>query len=548
MSVIFRKPIKYVKNGEAVSAPVTNRPISDVAANLQAVTDRLELFGSGSQLALADVTVDPACQVGSPVVYRTDKFVPAVVDPGAGLFRADGVVLSKLSAAVATIVLSGVATIDLSAVTDDTDAGVYYLTGIAGRLSTTPSVWPVPVLLRMANDEVLVYGASQVAGGASHEHRSAYLPHHRTAGGEAGWEAVALLPGQPAGAQYKYVNSAFVDQIAAGYVGGSTWSATQFDGDGRGLELDDTVIVLNNYGLWWLGDFPPGDPNGSASSDSGGPRRLRLSTFASPYSTGTVVRTLVGQTGGPIRVTNCDGGADPFGNLKVEFDDSLAVGVTDRTGYLAFKGYQGGKIASGPVVEGLKAGNSSVLLTGPTAPVDPLNLAAGVMHVGVTEVRANLNPDGRVVLPQTVRLDDLRQRYLDGIDYLAMPPDRTSSGVYKLRMPGSDAVVGSPTFTLSVVFYAEGTGTLPAVVVGYKRLPRPGASGGSGTPPVSFTAVTFPSSGTAVTAGNYVRIDSSPIAGFAADDVLVFQIARSAPDGYTAHLGLMDVVGVLDTP
>lgn len=546
---VWTKPIRFVTDGEPVSAPVTNRPTRDTQANLDALRERVEDSSTGSRLVAFAVALDPTAPVGCPVALEGGTYVPSSLDPAGGRFRVDGVVRSKLTATTGDVTLNGQDEIDLSAVTDDTAAGVYYLGPADGRLSASPPTWAVPVLVRGDDGSVLVFGGRS-GQETAHTHQAVYAQHRRSDGSDPGWQSAAGFPtGRPTGASYKYVNSTAIDRLVALSVPGATYSVTQFDGYGRGTELDDTVVQLTPGGLWWLGEFAPGDATESTSSASGGPMRLRLSAYASPYSTGAVVRSLVSPAGGPIVVENCDGTTDPYGNLRVRYDGELAVSSTTDPGATAFKAYEDdGTVAAGPVVSGLRAADSTVVLSGGVlVDVDPDDPAAGQMRAGAVLLRADLSPDGRVVLAQTVRIDDLRQRDSNGLYYLAMPADRTSEAVVKFRLPGPDAVTAGMTFTISLLLLAQTTGSLPPVTLSYKRLPRP-AAGDSETPPASFTALTFSSSGVAVTSGDYARVDSSAVAGVEADDVIVVKISRPAPDAYAGEVGLFDLAGFLTAP
>lgn len=546
---VWKKPIRFVTDGEPVSAPVTNRPVRDAQANLDALRERVEGAATGSRLVAFAVSVDASAPVGCPVVLEGDTYVPSSLDPAGGRFRVDGVVRAKLTSTTGDVTLGGQDEIDLTAVTDDTASGVYYLGPADGRLTASPPTWAVPVLVKGDDGSVLVFGG-RAGQETAHTHQAVYAQHRRSDGSDPGWQDASAHPvGRPSGAAYRYVNSAAVDRLVALAVPGTTFSVTQFDGYGRGTELDDTVVQLTPGGLWWLGEFAPGDATESTSSASGGPMRLRLSAYASPYSVGAVVRSLTAPAGGPIVVENCDGTADPYGNLRVRYDGAAAVSSTTDPGATAFKAYEDdGTVAAGPVVSGLRAADGTIVLSGGSlVAVDPDDPSAGQMRAGAVLVRANLSPDGRVVLAQTVRLDDLRQRDLNGLYYLAMPADRTSSAVIKFRLPGPDAVTAGMTFTISLLLLAETTGSLPPVTVSYKRLPRP-AVAASETPPASFTAVTFSSSGTAVVSGDYARVDSAAIAGVEADDVIVVKIVRSAPDAYAGEVGLFDLTGFLTAP
>lgn len=547
---VWARQPRFVADGEPVSAPVTNRPTRDLQQNLDAVRERVEQSSVGSRLVVFGVSISSTCPVGCPVVFEGGTYVASDLDPAGGRFRVDGVVRAKSTATIGDVTLSGLDAIDLSAVSDDTDAGVYYLGATAGRLVTRPPTWAIPVLVKGDDGSTLVFGPGRAAAETAHTHRSVTVPHRRSDGGDPGWQSAAGHPvGRPLGATYKYVNSTAVDGLVATAVPGSTFSVTQFDGFGRGVELDETVVQLTPSGLWWAGDFAPGEATESSSSASGGPMRLRVSTYASPHSTGAVVRSLVAPAGGPIVVENCDGTGDPYGHMRVRYSGVDRTGRSDDPGGSALKAYaDDGTTVAGPVVSGLRAADSSVVVSGGSlVPVDPANPAAGQMRAGAVLLRANLNPDGRVVTAQTVRLDDVRQRDSAGLYYLAMPADRSSEVVVKFRLPGPDALATGSVFRLSLLLLAETTGSLPPLVVSYKRLPRP-TDGASQTPPASFTSLVYASSGLAVVSGDYARVDSAQISGVQPDDVLIVKIRRPAPDAYAGEIGLFDLAGFLVTP
>lgn len=151
--------IRYVNNGEAVQAGTPNRPMGDLAAQIQYLWSLIQQ-SSGSQALFARLqTVEPAAVVGQPVFYnsitkRFERGIVAVapVPLGNVITLADsaqiwGLVFQKINSTLADIVLCGFVPLDISAaVGGQVTAGLYYLSGSTpGGLQDTRPAVAVPV-------------------------------------------------------------------------------------------------------------------------------------------------------------------------------------------------------------------------------------------------------------------------------------------------------------------------------------------------------------------------------------------------------------------
>jgi hypothetical protein len=154
--------IKFIKEGEPVSAGTPNRPLRQLDQNIQYLWDVIDASNMGSTVYAREVLVESTVEVGMPVYWdaaesRFDKAIAKMDnDPVTGGIKNSelagvwGIVSKKHEANNADILLFGYAEIDISAATDSeglVPAGLYYLSGTnAGKLITQSSAVSIPVL------------------------------------------------------------------------------------------------------------------------------------------------------------------------------------------------------------------------------------------------------------------------------------------------------------------------------------------------------------------------------------------------------------------
>jgi hypothetical protein len=155
-----------------------------------------------------------------------------------------------------------------------------------------------------------------------------------------------------------------------------------------------------------------------------------------------------------------------------------------------------------------------------------------------------------LIIPQVVRLIDVRERYENDIMYLGFPSGIQTSVRYKFKLPGADGfpVSGQVKLRLWVTGDAS-TSALPKFDVSYRRLPR--ATTAENIPvtdtnldwdAASLTSGTF---GT-ITADQYLEVDTEAFS-VEESDVVLFTVTRNlnGDDGYAGEIGILDAVAVL---
>ena len=65
--------INFVRDGEPVSAGVTNRPTHQLQQNINYIWDVLSASGLGSTVVIRKATVDASVKVGQPVYFSSSS-------------------------------------------------------------------------------------------------------------------------------------------------------------------------------------------------------------------------------------------------------------------------------------------------------------------------------------------------------------------------------------------------------------------------------------------------------------------------------------------
>jgi hypothetical protein len=332
------------------------------------------------------------------------------------------------------------------------------------------------------------------------------------------------------------------------------------------------LVTFDRYGIWWMsdcyGDVPwptdyvSGDAPGVLSSESldsvssvgaDCPRAERMRVIVSfLHMLFTTARTMVTslQPGAnePLEFVNCDGVVANTGDLWARLRLQALLAPNEYYGGQVFKELVGPGLTFGLgwVTEGLVAASTQVLLTGshqrllnPALPGSPTN---PVVHQGVVRVDVDIDPAERELSPQIVRLGDALERmYLD-VPYIALPEGRDSGIRLRFNVPAI-GLPTTPVVKIRVMLFGRANGSLPPLVMTYRRLARPGVTPTTLTG--ADTTVAFPVENLAVLADQAHEVESDPFT-VAAGDTLLVSIERVAGSGYnSAEVGLIRTAGII---
>jgi hypothetical protein len=525
--VAFNENVEHVQDGEAVKEGVAARPTRQLEENVKNLRDRFEDAALGKALYDYDVTLEPECDVGTPVYWNPEalRYERALAGAEAG---ADGVLRPLDSCFVAGIVRLKTADNrgDLLTLGRDQIEGVsrafesqnavpgaYYLSAKhPGKLvhrADRPAAG-VPVLVLYDGDEVLV--APSVKDFAlDHLHLRFELAcrpagthvapndgeRHVVLDGDAsvpGWLPAghnALGGNAPAGAAFGYNLAADTELAALWPPVPAEAAALLWDKDGDGAREaplgQDGLVMIDAYGIWWMsdayGDVPwpvdwsaPTSTSSISSAQPEQPRSRRMRAYvqfsrANYLTWPNVVTRLTPAADSPIQLVDRRGQAATTGDLTAVYQSA------DR--YLPFVKTQ----LSGAAAE-----------------------AAAF-----------------------------------GVGYWALPQGQASTVFLKLRLP-SAGLPAAPRLAVRLVLLGRTAGTLPKLTVAYRRL-----AAGSVTEAKALESdeqgLTLDTE-RAVAADRYVLVAADGFEVKAGETVLV-SVRRDGADGYGGEVGLADVEGVL---
>lgn len=587
--------INFVREGEPVAAGVTNRPTQQLQQNINYLWEVLSASGLGSTIVIRRATVDASVKVGQPVYFSSSSkaFEQALATVASGTVDGHvvaaesaqvwGVVLQKLSSTLADILVSGYSALNLSeAVTGTVTAGLYYLSGSTpGKLVNTRTPVTIPVLRADGNGNVLVlpqfadfidrhvhYKFDLVCQPAGTYTEPALNARHSISVPDAtlpGWLPAghASFNGTaPAGAMFGY-------NLAAHPALKNVWpplpaseAYLEFDRGTTGFTGvpvgESGACIINRYGIWWMSDcyndvpWPTAynSPGFSISlsdpPDAECPRRTQMAMriwFTKPsFATDATVVTSLTSLDPRLVVTCVDGTPASVGALNVDLDLNF-ISTAGNTGYQVLKEIDGNSFKQGPVCEGLYTSSSAVTLSSPSRRrLIVGNTSSPWLYQGPVEISV-VPTESREIEVQLIRLDGVEEQFYEDVTYLGFAAANESSIRCKLHVPSSTGFA-SPIISLKLRILGRAAGTLPALTVTARRLPKPSAGSSLALPlTASEFAVTIVTTATLSGSNRYIEVSSTAFA-VADGDTLLFTVQRNS-DAYAGEVGILQMTGIL---
>lgn len=593
--------LRLIRDGEPVTAGVTNRAPAQNDRNIRYLWDVLQAANLGSTVYARKVTVESAAVVGM-ALYLNDgqsRFERGLAmmdsDPQTGLLTTSksshiwGVVTYKHNATLADLLLFGYAELDISAATDETPAaGLYYLSGVdSGKLVSQRPPVSVPVLRHDGNGKVFVnpqwidladrhhhYKFSLVcqpagthtppAPGGRHEitdpsvNQRGWLPaNHTSFNGKA-----------PEGARWGYNLNAHaalkniwpplpVSNVCL------IWNKG-LDQDVNGGEVplgSQGLCLIDRNGLWWMSDCY-GDVPWPVNYDSGNPLSLsdgynecprdlymELLLYFTKINFADETRVVTSlQSIDPRIVVRCvDGVAAQAGDLIIDLDLNLVVDGNATRGCTVFKELDDEKFKRGKVVEGVYAASANVSFVSDqsTIKLDPDDNTSEDVYQGMIGIAVSLEPT-RELPVSFVRHDGTTEEFFQDNVYIGMAAGEYTKYRGHINVPADLSLV-SPQMQLRFRILGRAAGVLPALTLTARRIARP--SNGLSTPAnlplnVDEFNVALTTTATLASANQYVEATSSAFT-VAAGDVVLFTLSRSDADSYVGEVGILQQVGIV---
>jgi hypothetical protein len=599
--------VRHVNDGEAVNGAIDSRPTRALEGNTQYLKDRIDSAELGEGVLAYGETVEAGALVGMPVyrnnvTARYERALAAVeIDPVSGMFMATassdcvGIIVFKYNATKADILLSGRQLVDISAAVAGASvgaapAGRYYLSSFtAGMLVQQRPPVSVSVLIYTDDGYAIVQpvmrdfledhihykvqlyaqpAGTNVTGGGIHTIGSpnpnlpGWLPaNHAIFNGRA-----------PTGAAYGY-NLSQHPQLARIFPPLPASGAVIFLDRGENY-LGGSLVPMgtnglcsvDSFGIWWMSNCQgdaPWPENWTAPiaelppNPSTGPECPRLEEFQIILSytmmvfttERTTVTSLRPAANSPLVFTNCDGDDATTGDLYAGIDLAFLVDPADNApGFMAFKTFdaESETFKRGPVVEGLLAGSGCTLSS--TNPAPPVN--GVVLHQGSVTVNVNTSP-AEIELPaDLIRLAQTQERFHLDIPYIGFDAGRDTNLRMRFYVPPDGLPTNPAMVGIRMQLIGRSAGTLPALTLSYRILPRPVSTDGLFTPVatnlpgLALETVLGIVTALPIGADQYIEVESGQITVNAGDTILV-TLTRNSNDGYGGEVGLMRPVGIM---
>lgn len=582
LNPVWNPTINHVTDGEPVAGAVDSRPTKELESRTEYLKGRLDAIDGGNAVLDRDQPLLPGMLLGTPVYWDsgTNQYKPArsgrTLDPLTG--EPDvipesyvlGLLWSKDTDYRGTILVGGIAELDMTAQAGGNSAGDRYLSDLSGVLSLTPSGPYVALVL--GNGRVSV-NPSYRNFAEAHRHLSADLITEAAGTPGISDDRVVInsanpaLPGwlpanhpifnglAPDKAQFGY-NLSQDPTLAAAWPPDPAYGAQVIWDRGEGGTFVpvglDALVYVDNFGIWWMSDCQGYEPwldpllSGPTSSSSGanncppyGPSRMTLlfTQAAGSSAPGAVVSLQPADSS--VEILSCETGEIATqGNLKIRFNPAAATVEEGNLDPNAFKsieqGDDGPKYTRGPVAVGLRAADGSVTVSGS----ETFSSGGNTYAHGLINITTNLSGATGVLIPSLVRLEDVRQRFYEDIPLIGFPANQVSSLRLQFTVPPN--LPSATNFRLNLTLMGAVSGTIPNLTFTYRILPKV-------TVPTSIPTVDTPfvfATTQVITSNQYYDIGSNPLS-VNPGDKLLFSITRSGTLGYSGEVGLIQAYGVL---
>ena len=458
--------LDYIRNGEAVSAEITNRPLQELTQRTDYLKALLDTLSVGQAIFDLDVAMSMDVQEGFAVYWdeTNQEYAPALAAlsyTAEGVYggNADsayvlGICAGKSSQTRGTVVFGGRAVdVDFSNAIEGEaalSAGPYYLSASeAGKMTRDRPPVGIYVMFGLNSTEAIVAPTARDVLD-DHVHYRLPLTYGDVVNGPSGaqgWTDVYDVSLAPVGARFRYV----VEEDASVYKLFPFYppTAVYFEIDGIGSN-EKVIIDLN--GIWWIDESHEPDEYALMTVYYA---KMALST------SNLLVRTLQPWTAdSPLTVVDCNGVAATSGDLYVKL--SLLFEQQDEItpGWLVFKELTDSQqFKRGPVVQRLRSASQEISVT--------INSGEGytwedgfysgdliLTYNSPTTVARNLDPT-------LTKLNGALQEDYNGIPYIGLPSQSYQSGVsFRFDVP-EIGLSGNFTFEFNAWIYSSTAGTFP---------------------------------------------------------------------------------------
>lgn len=456
--------LDLIRNGEGVSAEVTNRPLIELTQRTDYLKSLIDMLSLGR--AIFDIDMPMAINVleGQPVYWDSvnQEYAQAQAQlsyNAEGIYggNADsayvvGICAGKSSQTRGTVLFGGSAEgIDFSNALEgggSLEAGPYFLSATEpGKMTKSRPAVGIYVMFGQGETGAVVAPSPREVL-EDHIHYRLELADGAIVDGSGGvgWTDTFNVSLAPNGARFRYI----VEEDAPVYALFPFYPASSIYFEIDGVGANEKVIIDLN-GIWWVDtNFEPDHYE-----------RMTVYYAKSTLSTSnTLVRTVQPWTmTSPLSVVNCRGEPATAGDIYLKLDLLFEQQDENTPGWLVFKELTTSQqFKRGPVVQRIRSASQELSLT--INGVNGYDWGDGYLSGDLILTYNSPTSVSRSLDPTLTELYGAMQEDYNGIPYVAFPPQSFQSGVsFRFDVPKL-GLAGDFTMTFNAWLYSSTAGSL----------------------------------------------------------------------------------------
>lgn len=552
-----KRNISYINANDPVSAAITNKPLSQLKQETEELQSKFDATEAGNTLIYRDIPCDSSVKVGMPVywdgeaqcckpAYLAAELNNLTLEYETGT-PADciGLAYKKNSNYSADILIAGI--VDFPALSDylEGQTGRFYLGSAPGSLSIVPNAQAFPLgvvlgTLGPCDSAYRVYvNPSYTNNLLQHQHYSVDLKPDN-------WEWFSVEDEHSPANCYVYqidddedLSKVWppvpLDAISATI----DWADSSETIGGKELTVNkpNSLIQINEYGIYWMGANDPAIPTTSSGFLQA---RITLHFSKIRYATrNAFVTSIQPDTNQPFKFVDCRGREATSGDLYAQFTlNKEVVDSTDYDGYTLKQITDDWKSEMVPTVNGLYVSGNASVRGSKTFTYRDKTYYAGAVKLDISPYAANTE-----IAPQIIKVGAAQEREVYGITYLGLPAGRSSSLRLKFEIPANYSE-NPVSFKLRMQCIASIEGTYADATIKYYKVARATTAQDLQNLEVGAQTIACEFAKT-VEPHTMFEVESSAITIDPGDTVIV-TISRESENSYNADLAIARIHGILN--
>ncbi len=504
--------ISYITDNEAITAEVTNRPITQLASYVANNANLINTLSNKNATSITSVTIAPDVECGNIVCFNetTQRFEKATnqltsmqsyytsssTSNVVGIVSEVVVNQNTSNNNVGTIIISGEYNGPVKTIDNDHSYGTYYLSGQeAGKVTKVIPPIPVPVLviigtnsennyrtiIQPTNSDLLMGHkhykfdiATTPCGTVTEEHPETITNINYNIEGWLPVDDINSFSGMsiPEGAVYGYniSKSSFKNHWPPAPLSTIVLGWKPWDQKTIGI-VDNTLVTFNNYGIWWMSDstLPWNTEN------QNGYNTMSIWWTNPLFSINNSYIKKIQSGGGGITVEQDPGDSETW---LIGHNVTDSVAKTQDVATYAITNITNGTFIQNPVISGIRSDSENIKISSidENGETSLISYNGKDYNFGLINLEDTSGLNGRVVDIETVHQQSTRELFTNNLVGISFPASINSRLLAKAYIPRFKNIYTqneSLYIALRCTLYLTTTGTVSSdsLSINYVTLP-----------------------------------------------------------------------------